>query len=58
MLRDTFYRALMTGVFCAGFAVVVRFATPMLGLLHVMMISLLSGFLGSLFASFVLGRRK
>lgn len=48
----------MTGVFCAGFAIVVRFAAPMLGLLHVIMISLLSGFFGSLFASFVLGNRK
>ena len=54
MLREVFLRAATTGVFCAVFAVVVKFAAPMLGLVDVVLVSATSGFLGSLFATFVL----
>lgn len=49
--------ALMTGVFCAGFAAVVDAITDALTMWQVIGIALLSGFCGSIFASVVLGRR-
>ncbi|KMK67629.1 hypothetical protein [Puniceibacterium sp. IMCC21224] len=49
--------ALLTGVFCAGFAAVVSTFTGMLGLGTVMLVSFASGFSGSLFAQFVMRER-
>lgn len=49
--------AALTGLFCAGFAVVVSQITGALGLVAVIGVSFVSGFGGSLFAQFVMGRR-
>lgn len=46
--------AVLTGVFCACFAVFIDWATDMLERNQVVGISFVSGFLGSLFASTVL----
>ncbi len=50
--------ALLTGVFCAGFAMVVDVVLGMRGLATVVGISFVSGFLGNCFAQIVLGRGK
>ncbi len=50
MLRPVLLTALLTGVFCAGFAVVIDWVTDMLERNPVAAISFVSGFLGSLFA--------
>lgn len=50
--------ATLTGVFCAGFAVFIDWATDMLAQNQVIVISFMSGALGSLFAQTVLGRWK
>ena len=56
MLRPILMTAVMTGVFCAGFAVFIDWATDMLEQGQVIGLSFVSGFLGSLFAQTVLGR--
>lgn len=56
MLRPILFTAILTGVFCSGFAVFIDWATDMLATGQVVGISFLSGFLGSLFAQTVLGR--
>ena len=58
MLRAILTTALLTGIFCAGFAVFVDWATEMLTRNQVVGISFVSGFMGSLFAQTVLGRWK
>lgn len=58
MIRPILLTAVLTGVFCAGFAVFVDWATDMLAQGQVVTISFVSGFLGSLFAQTVLGRWK
>ena len=58
MTRTVVTAALLTGFFCAIFAVVVDVILDQLTMGQVMMISALSGFLGSLFAHFVLRRGK
>jgi len=50
--------ALLTGVFCAGFALVVDAVVSMVSTYQVAILASVSGFLGSLFAQTVLGRRK
>jgi len=50
--------ALTTGAFCAVFASAVDMVTDALSLWQVMAAGGVSGFLGSLFASFVLGRDR
>ncbi len=50
--------ACATGAFCAVFAVLVGVATEELRLWQVGLIGGLSGFLGSLFASLILGRER
>ena len=50
--------ALLTGVFCAGFALAVDVVVGMKGLATVIGISFISGFLGNCFAQIVTGRRK
>lgn len=56
MTKMVLMSALMTGVFCAGFAAVVDAITEALTMWQVIGIAMVSGFCGSLFASFVLGR--
>lgn len=56
MIRTVLSTALLTGVFCAGFAVFIDWATDMLMQNQVIAISFMSGTLGSLFAQTVLGR--
>lgn len=51
-------RALLTGLFCSVFALVMMQAAPALSVLQLMALSALSGFLGSLFATFVLRKVK
>lgn len=56
MIRAIVLSAVLTGVFCAGFAVFIDWATDMLQRNQVIVVSFTSGFLGSLFAQTVLGR--
>lgn len=56
MLRTILLTAVLTGVFCAVFAVGIDWLTDMLERNQVVGISFVSGFLGSLFAQTVLGR--
>ncbi|MEL7344959.1 MAG: hypothetical protein AAFN59_08865 [Pseudomonadota bacterium] len=58
MTRSILIAAALTGLFCAAFAMGIDWLTDMLQRGQVFGISFLSGFLGSLFASFVLGRRR
>jgi hypothetical protein len=58
MIRATFIAAVLTGVFCAGFAAVIGFVTDTLPMLMVIVLAFVSGFLGSLFARFVLGKGR
>ena len=46
--------ACLTGLFCAGFAMVIDYATDMLQRNQVLVVSFISGFLGSIFAQTVL----
>ncbi len=54
MLRSILLSAVLTGIFCACFAVGIDWLTDMLESGQVAGISFASGFLGSLFASTVL----
>ncbi len=56
MARSILMTAVLTGAFCAGFAVFIDWATDMLEQNQVIVISFVSGSLGSLFAQTVLGR--
>lgn len=56
MMRGAIAAAGATGGFCAVFALGVDALTDALNWMQVMVISFLSGFLGSLFAHFVLGK--
>ena len=56
MIRPILVSALLTGLFCAVFAVGVDWLTDMLRRGQVIAVSFVSGFCGSLFASTVLGR--
>ena len=58
MIRPIFLSALLTGIFCACFAVGVDWLTDMLQRGQVAGISFASGFLGSLFASLVMFRGR
>ncbi|MDJ1017427.1 MAG: hypothetical protein QNJ35_13020 [Paracoccaceae bacterium] len=58
MIRPMILSAVLTGVFCAGFAVFIDWATDMLMQNQIIVISFTSGFLGSLFAQAVLKRWK
>lgn len=50
--------AVLTGLFCSVFAVFVNWVTVSFGLGQLVGISFVSGFLGSLFAQFVLRPRR
>ncbi|MEM9250126.1 MAG: hypothetical protein AAGB05_15715 [Pseudomonadota bacterium] len=54
----TLVQAALTGAFCVVFALVVDVVTDALSLAPVIGLSFVSGFLGSLFASMVVGRRS
>lgn len=54
MIRPILLSAVLTGIFCACFALGIDWLTDMLESGQVAGISFASGFLGSLFASFVL----
>ena len=56
MIRPILLTAVLTGIFCSGFAVFIDWATDMLMRNQIIAVSFLSGFLGSLFAQTVLGR--
>lgn len=56
MLRPILLTAVLTGVFCAMFAVFIDWATDMLMRNQVIAVSFVSGFLGSTFAQTVLSR--
>lgn len=56
MIKTILISAVLTGLFCAVFAVGVDYLTDMLRRGQVIGISFTSGFLGSLFAQTVLGR--
>ena len=58
MLRAFLLPAILTGAFCAAFAVGIDWLTDMLARGQVIGISFVSGFLGSLFASLVLRRGR
>ncbi|MEM9709688.1 MAG: hypothetical protein AAF871_12965 [Pseudomonadota bacterium] len=54
MIRPLLLSACLTGIFCAGFATVIDTATDMLGSGEIIVVSFISGFLGSIFAQTVL----
>ena len=56
MIRPVLLSAVLTGVFCAAFAVFIDWATDMLEQNQVIAVSFVSGFLGSIFAQTVLSR--
>ena len=58
MIRPRLFTAILTGVFCSGFAVFIDWATDMLEQGQIIGISFVSGFLGSLFAQTVLRQWK
>ena len=58
MRRPLLFTAILTGVFCSGFAVFIDWATDMLEQGQIIGISFVSGFLGSLFAQTVLRQWK
>jgi hypothetical protein len=56
MVRPILLSAVLTGLFCSGFAVIIDLATDMLERQQLIFVSFASGFLGSLFAQTVLSR--
>ena len=58
MVQNLFIPALLTGFFCAVFAVGIDYVTDMLERNQIILFSFTSGFLGSLFARLVLGKGK
>lgn len=54
----TLLRASLTGAFCLVFALVIERVSDLLSLVPVILLSFTSGFLGSLFASFMLRRSE
>ena len=58
MMKLTIIPALLTGFFCAVFAVGIDYVTDMLERNQVIVLSFTSGFLGSIFAGLVLRKGK
>ena len=54
MLRMALLPAVLTGVFCAGFAMAVELVTEALNVMTLIALAFVSGFLGSLFARLML----
>ncbi|MCC1491646.1 hypothetical protein [Cognatishimia sp. F0-27] len=57
-MRLVLMTSAMTGLFCAGFAAFVDVVTEALSMGTLIALAFVSGFLGSLFAQVVLGRRR
>lgn len=57
-LRAILTTSILTGVFCAGFALFVEYITDMLEQREIAALSFTSGFLGSLVAQFIMRFRK
>lgn len=55
-MKSALAAAPTTGLFCAGFTYVVEMVTELITLYQALIAAMISGFLGSLFAHFVLGR--
>ena len=58
LTRTVFTRAVLTGAFCSVFAIAVDALMDQLSMVQVMLAAAISGFLGSLFAHFVLSRAR
>ncbi len=58
MLRTILFIAVLTGIFCGGFAVAIDVFTDMLDRTNIVTAAFASGFLGSVFAQTVLARWK
>jgi len=58
MVRTVLLSAFITGLFCAAFAGVVDLATGALSLPQIMLAGLVSGFLGSVVAHFIMKNRN
>ena len=58
MLRTILFIAVLTGVFCSGFAIAIDVFTDMLDRTNIIIAAFASGFLGSLFAQTGLARWK
>jgi hypothetical protein len=58
MLRTVLLTAALTGAFCSVFAVAVDLITDLFALWQLMLVSFVSGALGSLFAQTVMGRTR
>ncbi len=58
MIRPILISAVLTGLFCGAFAFGIHWLTHMLDRTSVVVVSFVSGFLGSLFATFVMRRRS
>ena len=58
MLRASLVSAALTGLFCAGFAIFVDAITMLISVWHLLAVSFVSGFLGSLFATFITSRLR
>ncbi len=58
MLGKILTIAILTGIFCSGFAIAIDLLTDMLDRTNIIVASFSSGFFGSLFAQTVLGRWK
>ena len=56
VMRPILLTAVLTGLFCGGFAMAIDVLTDMLDRTNVLMVSFASGFLGSLFAQTVMKR--
>ena len=58
MLQASLVSAALTGLFCAGFAIFVDAITMLFSVWHLLAVSFVSGFLGSLFAAFISSRLR
>ena len=58
MIRQVLMTAALTGAFCSGFALFIDWATDMLMRQQIILISFMSGFLGSLFAQTLLTKLR
>ncbi|UWQ16535.1 hypothetical protein [Jannaschia sp. M317] len=56
MTRAMLWTAIITGLFCVGFSIVIALVTRVIGTLPVEGISFVSGFLGSLIAQTIVAR--
>lgn len=58
MLRALLLPAILTGLFCAGFAALLDVVTNALTMWMVIGLAFVSGFLGNVFSQLVLGKGK